>query len=253
MQNDPMLARLSREVRILKGYAAFLTLLLTVFGLAAFVGRPDKTRLTELDVERINVVEPDGRLALVIANSERLPGGIYKGEEMAPEIIASRRGTVGLLWFNGAGSEAGGLLYNSREKDGSYSASGSLTIDQYNQDQVVALRYLDDGTARSGGLSVWDRSTDVDIKDIVDLLVADRTTTGPARDSARARLAELNARGELESHRIFVGSENRTAEVRLNDTLGRARIRMVVDSTNVARLEFLDESGRVTLRIPERN
>jgi hypothetical protein len=251
MHSDPMPTRLSREVRFLKAYAALLTLALAILGLSAFMGYPEKTRLTELEVERINIIEPDGRLALVLANSERLPGGIYKGEELSPEIFASRRGSVGILWFNGAGSEAGGLLYRSREQDGSYSAAGSLTIDQYNQDQVVALRYLDRGDTRSGGLSVWDRSTEIDIKDIVDLLEAYRTTVGPARDSIRGRIAELNARGELDSHRIFVGSEDRTAEVRINDTLGRARIRMVVDSTNVARLEFLNETGEVTLRIPE--
>lgn len=251
MHRDNVVDRLAREVRFLKFYAAAATLLLILLMLNAFVRHPERARFTEIDVERINVVEPDGRLALVLANAERLPGGIYKGEEMSPEIFASRRGSVGILWYNAVGSEAGGLLYRSQETPTGYSANGSLTMDQYNQDQVVALRYLDRGTTRSGGLSVWDRSTEVDIKDIVDLVEGHNKAAGAARDSIRQVLADLDARGQLESHRIFVGSEDRTAEVRINDTLGRARIRMVVDSANVARLEFLDEAGKVTLRLPE--
>lgn len=235
----------------MKLYAAAATLLLILLTLNAFVSRPERARFTEIDVERINVIEPDGRPALILANSERLPGGIYKGEEMSPEVFASRRGSVGIIWYNALGTEAGGLLYRSEETPTGYSANGSLTIDQYNQDQVVALRYLDRGTTRSGGLSVWDRSTEIDIKDVVDLVEGYRTASGAARDSIRRVLADLDSRGQLESHRIFVGSEDRTAEVRINDTLGRARIRMVVDSANVARLEFLDEEGRVTLRLPE--
>lgn len=235
----------------MKLYAAAATLLLILLTLNAFVSRPERARFTEIDVERINVIEPDGRPALILANSERLPGGIYKGEEMSPEVFASRRGSVGIIWYNALGTEAGGLLYRSEETPTGYSANGSLTIDQYNQDQVVALRYLDRGTTRSGGLSVWDRSTEIDIKDVVDLVKGYRTASGAARDSIRRVLADLDSRGQLESHRIFVGSEDRSTEVRINDTLGRARIRMVVDSANVARLEFLDEEGRVTLRLPE--
>lgn len=235
----------------MKLYAAAATLLLILLTLNAFVSRPERARFTEIDVERINVIEPDGRPALILANSERLPGGIYKGEEMSPEVFASRRGSVGIIWYNALGTEAGGLLYRSEETPTGYSANGSLTIDQYNQDQVVALRYLDRGTTRSGGLSVWDRTAEIDIKDVVDLVEGYRTASGAARDSIRRVLADLDSRGQLESHRIFVGSEDRTAEVRINDTLGRARIRMVVDSANVARLEFLDEEGRVTLRLPE--
>jgi hypothetical protein len=39
----------------------------------------------------------------------------------------------------------------------------------------------------------------------------------------------------------------------ITDRAGRARNRMFVDSAHVARLEFLDETGRVIQTLPERN
>jgi hypothetical protein len=38
--------------------------------------------------------------------------------------------------------------------------------------------------------------------------------------------------------------------IRLNDTQGRTRIRLIVDSLDVARLEFLDQRGNVIHRLP---
>jgi hypothetical protein len=52
--------------------------------------------------------------------------------------------------------------------------------------------------------------------------------------------------------RVFVGEQGRTAIFEMRDTKGRERVRLVVDSTDVARLEFLDDKGQVTHRLPER-
>ncbi|MDZ7780021.1 MAG: hypothetical protein U5R14_08845 [Gemmatimonadota bacterium] len=52
------------------------------------------------------------------------------------------------------------------------------------------------------------------------------------------------------AHRIFLGSEDGTATLTLEDTSGRPRIRMYVDSTDPARLEFPDEAGEVVSAYP---
>ena len=52
------------------------------------------------------------------------------------------------------------------------------------------------------------------------------------------------------AQRLFVGSANETAMVRLRDRGGRDRIRMSVDREGVATLEFLDASGRVVATLP---
>jgi hypothetical protein len=122
-------------------------------------------------------------------------------------------------------------------------------FDQFEQDQVVGLQYADNGTRRSAGLNVWDRSPELAIGDIIDIVDARSRLTGAARDSIDRVLRAIPGM-EKTAHRIFLGSDNRTATLLLRDTGGRARIRLYVDTANVARLEFLDEAGQVVDAFP---
>jgi len=62
-------SKLEREVRLLKACALVSSLALAVLLAGAF--QPQRGQRTAvLEVERINVVEPDGRLALVTANAD---------------------------------------------------------------------------------------------------------------------------------------------------------------------------------------
>ena len=241
-----------REIRLLKAWAAVSTLALAVLLASAFRGSRQQ-RMTVLDVERINVVGPDGRLALVISNADRIPGPVVEGKELPRELSSGRTGSAGMIFFNERGDEVGGLTYGGRETDGRVSAGGILAFDQFRQDQVVAIQYSDRGTSRSAGLGVWDRSPDVTVGELVELMLAARGEAGPARDSAERRLQALSASGTLGGSRIFLGSQDRNAALRINDTRGRARIRLSVDSADVARLEFLDENGSVVQTLPDRN
>ena len=53
------------------------------------------------------------------------------------------------------------------------------------------------------------------------------------------------------AHRIFLGSQNRTAVLQIRDQAGRPPIRLCVDSADTARLEFLDANGQVVRTLPE--
>jgi hypothetical protein len=54
------------------------------------------------------------------------------------------------------------------------------------------------------------------------------------------------------TERVFVGrTKHDDAAVLLMDTNGKPRIRMAVDSSNVATLEFLDENGKVLYSLPK--
>ena len=73
-------ATTSRRPALLQGYALFATALLGPLGVAAFRQEPPaKARFVEIDVERINVVEPDGKLRMVISNRPRSIGPIERG------------------------------------------------------------------------------------------------------------------------------------------------------------------------------
>lgn len=241
-------AVVERRLRILTLWALASSLGLLILTVAAF--RP--AQIPEvLRVERLEIVEADGRPSLIVANSQRLPGPIFGGEELPPELSSGRIGSAGMLFYGSRGDEVGGLTYRVEEHaDGTHSAFGGLMFDQYRQDQVVGIQYLDGADGRSAGLRVWDRSPEVAIEDLIDLLVA-RRREGPEGEEARRRLQEAAARGDLGARRVFVGSEDRVASVVLHDTAGRPRLRLAVDADDTPSLEFLDEAGEVVLRLPE--
>jgi hypothetical protein len=76
---------------------------------------------------------------------------------------------------------------------------------------------------------------------------------GPARDEALRKWAEPRNGVPLNAQRVYVGRDaSKSAVVDLSDRMGRARLRLRVDSVGVASLEFLDEAGQVTSRLPNR-
>jgi hypothetical protein len=62
-----MQTKLERDVRFLKIYAGVATLCCVVFVLSAFA-QARKQKFDEIDVERVNIVEKDGKLRMVISN-----------------------------------------------------------------------------------------------------------------------------------------------------------------------------------------
>jgi hypothetical protein len=75
--------------------------------------------------------------------------------------------------------------------------------------------------------------------------------TGEERAKRERQMQEARGRGDFGTQRLFVGSMDRMAIVRLKDTAGRDRIRISVDSSNTPKIEFLDEEGEVVYAIPE--
>src|SRR4029453_7758402 len=140
-----------RELRLLKVYAIVITALLGTVSLAAFRQASQKQRFTEIDVERINIVEPNGNLRMVISNRPRSIGPIYKGKPFG--YAGGSR--PGIIFFNDEGTENGGPTFTrKREAGGTYRASSGFSFDQFNQDQVVYLQYNDNNGRRNMGFTV---------------------------------------------------------------------------------------------------
>ena len=246
MDND-----IRRELRLLKGYAIVITALLGTVSLAAFRQASQKQKFTEIDVERINVVEKDGKLRMVISNRDRSIGPIYKGKPFG--YAGGSR--PGIIFFNDEGTENGGLTFSgARQADGTYRANSGFSFDQFNQDQVVYLQYNDNNGRRNMGLTIADRAP-VDIYD----LVAERDSIqkaipeGPARQAAMEKWAAPRNGEQLFAPRVYVGRDAaKSAVVNLSDRNGKARIRLMVDSLGTPSLEFLDATGNVTSRLPEK-
>jgi len=57
--------------------------------------------------------------------------------------------------------------------------------------------------------------------------------------------------GQTGSQRVLIAIENGESKLVLNDKDGKERIRLVVDTSNVARAEFLDQNGKIVYQIPQ--
>lgn len=230
------------QLRALQCYAIGTTALLGVVSLTAFrqATRPSSSsmHLDTLTVSRINVVDSGGRVRVVLAAS----------------FPPRRNDLAGLLFNNQDGGEADGLVYRRhRGSDGRISAGGTLTMDQYREDQVVVLQYTQDGLRKQQGLVVSDRpdSMGPELRSVYQVL--DTFPSGIRRDSVQRALLALVPLSQLPARRVFIGRDtSRAAILTLADRTGAPRLRLRVDSTGKASIVFLDARGRVTRTIDER-
>ncbi|MCA8959067.1 MAG: hypothetical protein KDC38_01080 [Planctomycetes bacterium] len=198
----------------------------------------------EVSVQRINIVDPDGTVRLVISNSSRQASAKVDDIEIDP----GRHRPPGLIFFNERGDECGGLIF-----DGDTRASGGgFFFDQFRQDQAIGLvhREVQEGEnrARVSGLRVWDRPQ----RSIVEMQALTREITDLEDPAMRqTRIRELEARPELfTAERVFLGrDEDSRSSLVLRDGRGRPRLRMIVTDQGEASVEFVDEEGQVTKTI----
>jgi hypothetical protein len=144
-----------RDQRFLAIYSGTLTLVCAVTVVYGFSAARRSETVDQITVHRINVVEPDGTLRMVISNRNKLPGIIVRGTEQP-----FARPQAGILFYNEEGSENGGLIFSGRknEKGEVVDSGGSLSFDKYGDNQIVQLAGVDDSTDKFAGLIVSDKN-----------------------------------------------------------------------------------------------
>lgn len=237
------------ELRFLRVYFGVSATLLGLLSLGAFRSGPHAAeRFTEIDVERINLIEKDGTRRLIISNRERSPAVYSHGQTRGQP---GRR--AGLIFYNNTGDEAGGLVFGGeRESSGKVNQGLSLTFDQYDQDQVIALQHIDEGGTRYQGLTVNDRP-ELPLGEIIARASRiDSMPQGPQRDSARSAWLAWQGGVAYGARRLFVGRrQDRASVINLADPTGHTRMRLIVDSLGTAQIQFLDAAGHVQSTLPK--
>lgn len=256
--------RIERDLRFLKGYAVVMSVIVGVLALGAFTPRGQtqlgdvqggKATFDEIDVERINVVEPDGKYRLVLSNRPRSIGPIYKGQP-----FGYPGGTrPGMIWFNDEGTENGGFTIRGSRCEtgtsvdgrpcvkGTYSASANFTFDQFDQDQIFVMNYSDQDGRRRVGITFNDRHDENIFEWVQRRDSINRMPDSTMRAAALQKLVQGSPGNPRVAERLYIGRDvSKSAILDMRDRSGRTRLRLVVDSLGAARIDFLDADGRVT-------
>jgi hypothetical protein len=234
--------KLLKEVRILKIYALTLTVIFALFLFMSFRADITHQKFQEIDVERINVVEKDGTLKMVISNKARQHSGMSDGKDMA-----KRDRPAGIIFFNGIGDECGGLVYEADKQ----SAGMIYSVDQYKNDQVMQLQYSQNTTGekkdRSYGLKLWDQSDNFPLS--AQIKVIDSLEALKNEAVFEQEMKRMSDAGLFNRERLFVGKTIK-GEVGLfiRDEKGKPRIKLYVDKNNKTVVEMLDENGQPVAR-----
>lgn len=195
-------------------------------------------RFKTIDVERINVREPDGTLRMVISNRTSFPGIVVHGKE---QPHASRTDAAGMLFFNDEATENGGLIFGGkRDKDGKVSNAGHLSFDQYEQDQVINLEQIEEGDRRSAGLGINDMPTQP-----IDFAAFARIEAMSNAADKEAAYKKLKEQGALGARRVYVGKANNDSLLTMSDAQGHKRLVLKVTANGEASIQFLDAEGKV--------
>ena len=206
--------QLVREVRLMRYYAAVMTLAFAVVMLTAAKSPPK--HFEQLSVERLDIVDDDGTSRIVIANQKRFPPPMLNGETFKRAVTPA-----GLVFYDRKGNEVGGLALTDVEA-GKISA---LAFDNPNMDAVgLMTRIGADGEPISSGLQI-------------NQAVPSHVKVLDAAKQAKRRIAIQNA--------------GNNAEILMADAQGRDRIVMRVDRNGHAYIEVLDADGQVAFRAPE--
>lgn len=229
--------KLIREVHMLKIYAASLTIAFVLLFLLAFKSSNEHQRFEEIDVERINIVEKDGTLKMVISNKKRQHPGLLNSKP-----LKEREREAGLIFFNSLGDECGGLIYDSDEK-----GSGMVySVDQRKTDQIMQLQYTE-GTGsdkkRAYGLKLWDRPDDFPLEKVLKFDDSLQKLNDPV--AVKKAFAKLREEGKLGNERFFAGkTSNGDVGLFIRDDKGRLRLKIYVDKNNQTHIENIDEKGQ---------
>ena len=244
---------MNRELVFLRTFAVATVIGFVFIATLAFKKNGNQ-KFGEIDVERINIVEKDGTVKMVITNVEKFPNGkkLINGKPTNED----RKKRSGMLFFNEDGMECGGFIYDGQKNVNGHSSGLSLTYDQYDGDQVMQLLTQDykEGDKRfvSSSLMFNDRpskesqlTTSRIMKELDELGKEDPK-------AAEEKYKKYEADGLIGgAPRVMLGkSRSENNGLFLFDNKGMPRAMFYVDKENNAKLDFFDDKGNIITSFP---
>ena len=231
--------------RFLVIYSGCLTLVFVVTILCGFSELQQMKRFDEITVHRVNIVEPDGTIRMVLTNKDSAPGAYIKNKEYTHDT----RQDAGLLFYDDEGTENGGLIYGlTKDRNGRTIGSDvHLSFDKYMQDQIFTIDAGKDENKEYSELRMQDRGD----YSILEAVEANHRISKLPPEQREAEWAKFEAAHPGDHTRVVLGRANDgSAVLRLKDREGNDRIVMQVAPDGTPKLQILGADGKVIDELP---
>jgi hypothetical protein len=182
---------------------------------ASTTSGPWSTTLDTLNVQRINVVDPDGKTRLIISDSAHFPGAIIHGNTYPRSI----HNVAGVIFLDTRGHETGGLAFAKLRDD---------DIDNLSFDYTFQP---------TDGIRMWKQESPDGKRWRTAFEIFDRRPYQPGPPTSSQGI-----------ERIALSDRNEDASLVISDAQGHPRIRIGVDRAGKPEIEMLDTEGRVIYR-----
>ncbi len=249
---------MNKELLFLRTFAIAIAIGVVVLLLTAFRQNGNQ-KFSQIDVERINIVEKDGTVKLIITNRESFPT-----EE---EVINGRPGghefrgkSAGMLFFNDDGIETGGFVFHGEKTEEGHGTGLSFTFDQYDGDQVMQIITQDyqqgDQRIVHSKLLFNDQPKNVTQLELIRIVRELRQLQEENPQEAAKRWQEIQNQQlggtlRIELGKILDQNYNSNDGLFLYDSKGNPRAMFFIDSENNPKLVFLDENNNIIASYPE--
>jgi hypothetical protein len=232
-----------REIQILRVYALVTTIAAGAFLLGA-VHEAKSASFDTITLHRINIVDREGKLAMVITNHDNAPDAIINGKH----VKRSGSGDDNeIVFYNELGNEQGALAWNGRvEKDGTYHSASLLSYDSVKTDQLLQLYDSNDNGRQTASMTGWNEPDQTTAE-----YEAFSQEWRAAKNDAQKRAVHAKYPNQRIRERFFFGNDGTQSKVVLHDGQGKPRINMFVTDDGQAKLQFLDADGKVTYQLPQ--
>ncbi len=229
--------------RFLSIYSGIVTLSFAALVLLEVSSRSSRGTFDVISVHRINVVEPDGTVRLVISDKALFPGSFYMGKE----YVRADREATGFLFTDEEGTESGGLIFGGgKDRNGIPHSWGHLSFDAYQRDQTMVLESMSDGDIQTTYYGLNDDATQWAITPEVSAEFQrwKAMDAGPER-SATASALRSKYPGGIVNRGFFGREKDKSVSLILKDLEGHERLVARVGADGTPRLEFRDAAGKL--------
>ncbi len=242
MNENQQNKRLERKVNFLTAYAILSMLVISFFAFSSFNEKDKVEEYDELVVKKITVVGEDNLPRMVLSNETRQHPGRMNGK-----VWEQRERPSGIIFFNNEGDECGGLVYQTKEKDGKVLSGMSFTMDNYKDDQVVQIlndEYYADGKAYiKRGISINQFPVGSNMEERNKKLKEYRAITD--EKERKQKIREL-MKNEGSVNRLFIGrTKGNSSGLFLAGPDGAPKMMIYVNEQGVPKIQTFDDNGEI--------